>query len=215
VCPGLSKVAVGELLGDPDPFCLRILDAFTATFDFAPLAFDAALRAYVDSFKLPGEAQKIDRIINCERREKGERGRERTAALFLCLLCLCFTQQCLPFAVVVVISARPFCFSKRYTNQPTHPPPPFQNNNNNAPPRPPYTGFGRHYHRAAAPQGLFANDDACYVLAYAVIMLNTDLHNSQARVFGWGVCHRVTISGSDHRHNPTPSTHSIHYHRPT
>lgn len=38
-------------------------------------------------------------------------------------------------------------------------------------------GFGRHYF--AQNPGAFASDDAAYVLAYAVIMLNTDLHNSQ------------------------------------
>ena len=42
-----------------------MLDAFTGTFEFGTMTFDAGLRAYVDSFKLPGEAQKIDRIINC------------------------------------------------------------------------------------------------------------------------------------------------------
>jgi hypothetical protein len=48
------------------PSPLKVLDAFTSTFDFASMTFDAGLRSYVDSFKLPGEAQKIDRIINCE-----------------------------------------------------------------------------------------------------------------------------------------------------
>jgi brefeldin A-resistance guanine nucleotide exchange factor 1 len=43
-----------------------VLEAFTATFDFAGLTFDAGLRLFLESFKLPGEAQKIDRIINCE-----------------------------------------------------------------------------------------------------------------------------------------------------
>lgn len=51
-----------------------MLDAFTATFDFAGAPFDAALRAYVDAFRLPGEAQKIDRIINCERGWRGAAG---------------------------------------------------------------------------------------------------------------------------------------------
>jgi Sec7-like guanine-nucleotide exchange factor len=32
---------------------------------FKALAFDAALRLYLESFRLPGEAQKIDRIVNC------------------------------------------------------------------------------------------------------------------------------------------------------
>lgn len=33
------------------------------------------------------------------------------------------------------------------------------------------------------------SEDACYVLAFSVIMLNTDLHNQQARAcFGQGLC---------------------------
>lgn len=33
-CPGLSKAAVGELLGENDAFFLDVLDAFTSTFSF-------------------------------------------------------------------------------------------------------------------------------------------------------------------------------------
>ena len=45
---------------------LQVLEEFTNTFDFEGLTFDAGLRVFLESFKLPGEAQKIDRIINCE-----------------------------------------------------------------------------------------------------------------------------------------------------
>ena len=41
--------------------------------------------------------------------------------------------------------------------------------------------FGSHYHRQC-PQ-LFKNADAVYILAYSVILLNTDQHNSQASPF--------------------------------
>ena len=40
--------------------------------------------------------------------------------------------------------------------------------------------FGRHYH-AQCPTA-FANADAVYVLAYSVIILNTDQHNNQVRI---------------------------------
>lgn len=63
-CPGLSKLTIGELLGEPDPFYLKVLSTFTETFDFANMKFDAAIRLFLESFRLPGEAQKIDRIIN-------------------------------------------------------------------------------------------------------------------------------------------------------
>jgi hypothetical protein len=46
----------------------------------------------------------------------------------------------------------------------------------------PAPGFGRHYF-SQCPQ-LFASDDAAYILAYAIIMLNTDLHNSQVKGAG-------------------------------
>ena len=35
-------------------FRIQVLDAFTATFDFSSLTFDAGLRCYMASFKLPG-----------------------------------------------------------------------------------------------------------------------------------------------------------------
>lgn len=40
-----------------------------------------------------------------------------------------------------------------------------------------FTGFGRAYFKVAPD--VFANDDAAYILAYSVIMLNTDRHNNQ------------------------------------
>lgn len=70
----------------------------------AGLSFDMAIRVYLESFRLPGEAQKINRIME---------------------------------------------------------------------------SFGKMYH-AQCP-ALFKNADAVYILAYSVILLNTDQHNSQAR----------------------------------
>ncbi|EFJ51864.1 hypothetical protein VOLCADRAFT_87471 [Volvox carteri f. nagariensis] len=131
-CPGLNKTTIGELLGDPDPFYLQasagrgqgaeataaglcfsgfqqgcpfpVLESYTIGFDFAHLKFDSALRMFLESFRLPGEAQKIDRIINA---------------------------------------------------------------------------FGRHYY--ASNEDVFREGDAAYVLAYSVIMLNTDQHNNQVK----------------------------------
>lgn len=103
-CPGLNKTSIGELLGEPADFYLKVLDAYTQSFDFRGVKFDAAIRLYLESFRLPGEAQKINRIIN---------------------------------------------------------------------------SFGHYYF--IQNQGVFKNEDAAYVLAYSVIMLNTDRHNSQVR----------------------------------
>ncbi|CAL8465729.1 g5265 [Coccomyxa elongata] len=62
-CPGLSKQTIGDLLGENDQFFLDVLDDFTATFNFKGLPFDMAIRLYLESFRLPGEAQKINRIM--------------------------------------------------------------------------------------------------------------------------------------------------------
>lgn len=104
VCPGLSKTTVGELLGEADDFYLDVLEAFTNTFDFTGMRIDTALRTYLETFRLPGEAQKINRIME---------------------------------------------------------------------------SFGKQYHEQSP--GTFKNSDAVYILAYSVIMLNTDLHNEQVK----------------------------------
>ncbi|XP_074381899.1 ARF guanine-nucleotide exchange factor GNL2-like [Apium graveolens] len=61
--PGLDKTMIGEYLGDPEEFHLQVLKEFTETFEFAGMALDSALRTYLESFRLPGESQKIHRII--------------------------------------------------------------------------------------------------------------------------------------------------------
>ena len=61
--PGLSKAHLGEYLGDPDDFKVAVLSAFVDSFDFAGQSVDAALRSFLESFRLPGEAQKIARIL--------------------------------------------------------------------------------------------------------------------------------------------------------
>ena len=61
--PGLSKVHLGEYLGDPDDFKVAVLSAFVDTFDFVGQSVDGALRSFLESFRLPGEAQKIARIL--------------------------------------------------------------------------------------------------------------------------------------------------------
>jgi len=102
-CPGLSKSAVGEILGERDEFHEHVRDAFCDTFDFGGMRFDMALRLFMDAFRPPGEGQKIDRIVQ---------------------------------------------------------------------------SFGKRYYEQVPSSGL-RSSDAAYVLAFSVIMLNTDLHNSQ------------------------------------
>lgn len=60
---GLSKSAIGELLGSHDSFCLEVLDHFVLCHNFQNMFIVDALRAFLWSFRLPGESQKIDRIM--------------------------------------------------------------------------------------------------------------------------------------------------------
>ncbi|KAI0397745.1 Sec7-domain-containing protein [Xylariaceae sp. FL0594] len=98
----LDKAQIGEYLGEGEPKNIEIMHAFVDTMDFTQRRFVDALRQFLQAFRLPGEAQKIDRFM--------------------------------------------LKFANRYLM-----------GNPNA----------------------FANADTAYVLAYSVIMLNTDLHSSK------------------------------------
>jgi brefeldin A-inhibited guanine nucleotide-exchange protein len=99
---GLDKKEIGAYIGTKEN--VDHLEAYVRMFDFTDVAFVAAMREFLNHFRLPGEGQMIDRIVQK--------------------------------------------FAGQY----------YRNNNtgNNTP---------------------FNNADACYVFAYAVIMLNTELHN--------------------------------------
>ncbi|KAJ5577453.1 uncharacterized protein N7459_006417 [Penicillium hispanicum] len=98
----LDKAMLGEYLGEGDAENIAIMHQFVDQMEFAKRRFVDALRSFLQHFRLPGEAQKIDRFM--------------------------------------------LKFAERYT---TH--------NPNA----------------------FANADTAYVLAYSVIMLNTDQHSTK------------------------------------
>jgi brefeldin A-inhibited guanine nucleotide-exchange protein len=97
---GLDLALVGDYLGERDDFNLRVMHCYVDALDFGGLDFDEAIRKFLSGFRLPGEAQKIDRLM------------EKFAARFV---------SCNPEA--------------------------------------------------------FRSADVAYVLAYSVIMLNTDAHN--------------------------------------
>lgn len=100
---GLDPGAIGDFLGEFDEFTIRLLGAFAGSLDFAGMRIDHALRYFLSFFRLPGEAQKIDRVV------------ENFANRFV---------ECNPD---------------------------------------------------------FASKDGAYVLAFAIIMLQTDLHNPQVK----------------------------------
>ncbi|OQR85972.1 hypothetical protein ACHHYP_11123 [Achlya hypogyna] len=109
--PGLDKTKIGEYLGEgPEekyPFHALVRDAYAGMFDFKNTTLDQALRLYLSKFRLPGEAQKIDRMMEV--------------------------------------------FSKEYYRQ---------------------------IQLGSIDQPL-ADADAAFILAFSIIMLNTDLHNDQ------------------------------------
>lgn len=101
---GLNKTAIGDYLGERIEFNMKVLDSYVNLHNFSDLILVQALRQFLWSFRLPGEAQKIDRMM-----EK--------------------------FAIT-------YC----------------QQN-----------------------PGVFDDTDTCFVLSFAVIMLNTSLHNPSVR----------------------------------
>lgn len=60
---GLDATMVGEYIGDGDGFCISVMHAYTDIVEMAGMPFDGALRVYLSGFRLSGEAQKIDRIM--------------------------------------------------------------------------------------------------------------------------------------------------------
>ncbi|KAL6602869.1 hypothetical protein ACP70R_043230 [Stipagrostis hirtigluma subsp. patula] len=61
--PGLDKNLLGDYLGNHDDFSIQVLHEFARTFDFKEMNLDAALRLFLETFRLPGESQKIQRIL--------------------------------------------------------------------------------------------------------------------------------------------------------
>ncbi|NP_001090523.1 cytohesin 2 [Xenopus laevis] len=101
---GLNKTAIGDYLGERDDFNISVLHSFVDLHEFTDLNLVQALRQFLWSFRLPGEAQKIDRMMEA--------------------------------------------FAQRY---------------------------------CICNPGVFQSTDTCYVLSFAVIMLNTSLHNPNVR----------------------------------
>ncbi|XVF01662.1 hypothetical protein REPUB_Repub04eG0107500 [Reevesia pubescens] len=101
---GLNETMIGDYLGEREEFALRVMHAYVDSFDFKSMNFGEAIRFFLRGFRLPGEAQKIDRIM-----EK---------------------------------------FAERYCK---------------------------------CNPNSFTSADTAYVLAYSVIMLNTDAHNNMVK----------------------------------
>jgi len=54
---------LGQYFGSPDNYNQEIFNYFCSLLDFTKLELDQALRLLLSRFRLPGEAQQIDRIV--------------------------------------------------------------------------------------------------------------------------------------------------------
>jgi brefeldin A-inhibited guanine nucleotide-exchange protein len=60
---GLDKTLIGDYLGEREELPLKVMHAYVDSFNFQGMEFDEAVRVFLQGFRLPGEAQKIDRIM--------------------------------------------------------------------------------------------------------------------------------------------------------
>ncbi|CAH9056820.1 unnamed protein product [Cuscuta europaea] len=60
---GLNATMIGDYLGERDEFPLKVMHAYVDSFNFEQMNFGEAIRYFLRGFRLPGEAQKIDRIM--------------------------------------------------------------------------------------------------------------------------------------------------------
>lgn len=59
----LRPEAIGELLGEGDRDSIAVMHTYVDMLDFRQLGFVGAIRKFLNGFRLPGEAQKIDRLM--------------------------------------------------------------------------------------------------------------------------------------------------------
>lgn len=59
----LDKTAIGDFLGENEKFNKEVMYSYVDQMDFYGLEIVSALRLFLEGFRLPGEAQKIDRLM--------------------------------------------------------------------------------------------------------------------------------------------------------
>jgi|UniRef100_A0AC35FJZ0 cytohesin len=64
-CKDLRKQAIGEYLGEKEDFNIKVMEYFIGKQSFRGQPLVPSLRQFLNSFRLPGEAQKIDRLMEC------------------------------------------------------------------------------------------------------------------------------------------------------
>lgn len=63
VSPMVLQAMIGDYLGQHEEFPLAVMHAYVDSMKFSGMKFDTAIREFLSGFRLPGEAQKIDRIM--------------------------------------------------------------------------------------------------------------------------------------------------------
>ncbi|KAL8557742.1 hypothetical protein ACS0TY_005012 [Phlomoides rotata] len=61
--PNLDKAMIGDYLGQHEEFPIAVMHAYVDSMNFSGMKFDFAICEFLKGFRLPGEAQKIDRIM--------------------------------------------------------------------------------------------------------------------------------------------------------
>ena len=59
----LLQTMIGDYLGQHEDFALSVMHVYVDAHNFSGMKFDKAIRTFLNGFRLPGEAQKIDRIM--------------------------------------------------------------------------------------------------------------------------------------------------------
>lgn len=59
----LFQVKIGDYMGQHEDFPLAVMHAYVDSMKFSEMKFGAAIREFLRGFRLPGEAQKIDRMM--------------------------------------------------------------------------------------------------------------------------------------------------------
>ncbi|CAI5975972.1 unnamed protein product [Closterium sp. NIES-65] len=149
---GLDKTMIGDFLGDRDDMSIKIMHAYMDSYNLSGMDFDEAIRAVLLGFRLPGEAQKIDRIM--------EKFAERYCPLGFdkahWWLCCWAAGMDFDEAIRAVLLGFRLPGEAQKIDRIME-------------------KFAERYCRCN-PKA-FTSADTAYVLAYSVIMLNTDAHN--------------------------------------
>ncbi|XP_051140030.1 brefeldin A-inhibited guanine nucleotide-exchange protein 5-like isoform X2 [Andrographis paniculata] len=61
--PKLDKAMIGDFLGQHEEFSIAVMHAYVESMSYSGLKFEVALNEFLKTFQLPGEALKIDRIM--------------------------------------------------------------------------------------------------------------------------------------------------------